>query len=88
MPDRAAIDDLAGRLTALGEAHAVVHWAGIGWILPELHDPDGHEIRFYTIPQDADLNPGQVTTITDARQSEARREREHHPASAPPGPRP
>jgi hypothetical protein len=25
-----------------------VHFATIGWILPELHDPDGHEVRFYT----------------------------------------
>jgi hypothetical protein len=25
-----------------------VHYATIGWILPLLHDPDGHEVRFYT----------------------------------------
>jgi hypothetical protein len=25
-----------------------VHRASEGWILPLLHDPDGHEVRFYT----------------------------------------
>lgn len=48
VPSREAIEDLAARLTALGERHAGVHFATIGWILPELHDPDGHEVRFYT----------------------------------------
>ena len=48
VPDKEAIDQLAARLTALGEQHAGVHWASIGWILPMLHDPDGHEVRFYT----------------------------------------
>jgi catechol 2,3-dioxygenase-like lactoylglutathione lyase family enzyme len=43
-----AIEDLAAHLTALGESHAGVHHATIGWILPDLHDPDGHEVRFYT----------------------------------------
>jgi catechol 2,3-dioxygenase-like lactoylglutathione lyase family enzyme len=48
VPGKAAIDELAARLTALGEDHAGVHLASIGWILPHLHDPDGHEVRFYT----------------------------------------
>jgi catechol 2,3-dioxygenase-like lactoylglutathione lyase family enzyme len=48
VPSKEAIEDLAARLTALGEQHAGVHFATIGWILPELHDPDGHEVRFYT----------------------------------------
>ncbi len=48
VPSRDAIDDLAARLTGLGEVHAGVHLATIGWILPDLHDPDGHEVRFYT----------------------------------------
>jgi hypothetical protein len=52
-----------------------VHWASIGWILPELHDPDGHEVRFYTIAHHTDLAPGTVTTITDPRESAERRER-------------
>lgn len=48
VPSREAIEDLAARLTSLGEQHAGVHYATIGWILPQLHDPDGHEVRFYT----------------------------------------
>jgi catechol 2,3-dioxygenase-like lactoylglutathione lyase family enzyme len=75
VPDREAIDRLAARLTKLGEEHAGVHWASIGWILPELHDPDGHEVRFYTITHHTDLAPGTVTTITDPRESSERRER-------------
>lgn len=43
-----AIENLAAHLTALGEAHAGVHLATIGWILPGLLDPDGYEVRFYT----------------------------------------
>ena len=32
VPDKQAIDQLAARLTALGEQHAGVHFASIGWI--------------------------------------------------------
>ena len=31
VPDREALDALAARLTGLGEEHAGVHWASIGW---------------------------------------------------------
>src|SRR5690349_4761199 len=75
VPGREAIDQLAARLTILGERHAGVHWATIGWILPELHDPDGHEVRFYTIAHHTDLAPGTVTTVPDPRESAERRER-------------
>ena len=57
VPDREAIDRLAARLTGLGEQHAGVHWASIGWILPHLHDPDGHEVRFYTMTHHTDARP-------------------------------
>jgi hypothetical protein len=83
VPDRQAIGQLAARLTALGEQHAGVHWASIGWILPELHDPDGHEVRFYTIQHHASLDPDAVTTITDPRESAERREREQEASPAP-----
>ena len=73
--DQDAIVQLAARLSALGEQHAGVHWATIGWILPGLHDPDGHEVRFYTIQQHTDLPPATVTTINDPRESAQRRER-------------
>ena len=75
VPDKDAIDRLAGRLTGLGEPHAGVHWASIGWILPELHDPDGHEVRFYTIQHHTELDPGVVTVINDPRESAERNER-------------
>jgi hypothetical protein len=39
---------LAAHLTQLGEDHAGVHFASFGWILPMLHDPDRHDVRFYT----------------------------------------
>jgi catechol 2,3-dioxygenase-like lactoylglutathione lyase family enzyme len=75
VPDQEAIDQLAARLTVLGEQHAGVHWATIGWILPHLHDPDGHEVRFYTMTHHTDFAPGAVTTINDPRESAERRER-------------
>jgi len=75
VPDKEAIDRLAGRLSDLGERHAGVHWASIGWILPDLHDPDGHEVRFYTHQHHTEFDPGEVTTIHDPRETAERRER-------------
>ena len=69
VPDKDALDDLARRLTALGEHHAGVHVASTGWILPLLHDPDGHEVRFYTIAHHTELDPGAVTRTTHPRES-------------------
>jgi catechol 2,3-dioxygenase-like lactoylglutathione lyase family enzyme len=69
VPGKAAMDELAGRLTALGETHAGVHRASFGWILPLLHDPDGHEVRFYTTEHHTDPSAAGVTTITDPRES-------------------
>jgi catechol 2,3-dioxygenase-like lactoylglutathione lyase family enzyme len=74
VPSKEAIDQLAARLTALGEQHAGVHWANIGWILPELHDPDGHEVRFYTLQHHTHPSPGAVTTIHDPRETAERHE--------------
>ncbi len=88
VPGKEAIDQLAARLTALGEPHAGVHWASIGWILPELHDPDGHQVRFYTHQHHTEPDPDVVTTITDPRESAQRRERQHHAAAAGPRPAP
>jgi hypothetical protein len=64
-----------GSWPGLGEQHAGVHWASIGWILPELHDPDGHEVRFYTIQHHTELDPGAVMVIDDPREDTERRER-------------
>lgn len=73
VPDKGAIDRLAARLDALGEQHAGVHWASIGWILPELHDPDGHEVRFYTVQHHTEPDPQAVSVINDPRETADRR---------------
>jgi catechol 2,3-dioxygenase-like lactoylglutathione lyase family enzyme len=75
VPDKDAIDQLAVRLTGLGEQHTGVHWASIGWILPELHDPDGHEVRFYTHQHHTKLEPDAITVINDPRERSERHER-------------
>src|SRR6266567_850043 len=85
VPGRDAIDGLASRLTALGEDQAGVHRASFGWILPWLHDPAGHEVRFYTIQHHTSPDPAEVTAITDPRESAERREREHPAVSTAPG---
>ena len=74
--DKAAMDDLARRLDQLGQAHAGVHRATMGWILPEVLDPDGHTLRFYTVEHHTDMAPGGVTTIHDPRETAERLERE------------
>ena len=47
-----------------------------GWILPEVLDPDGHTLRFYTIEHHTDVAPGEVRTIRDPRETAERLERE------------
>ena len=74
--DKAAMDELARRLDKLGQAHAGVHRASLGWILPEVPDPDGHALRFYTMEHHTDMAPGAVTTIHDPRETAERLERE------------
>lgn len=73
VPDKATLDELAAHLTGLGETHAGVHYAGLGWILPYLHDPDGHEVRFYTTAHHTDPGPDPLR-IDDARETSAARE--------------
>ena len=53
-----------------------VHRASIGWILPEVLDPDGHALRFYTMEHHTDPTPGEVITIRDPRETAERLERE------------
>jgi catechol 2,3-dioxygenase-like lactoylglutathione lyase family enzyme len=74
VPDRPSIEALADRLTALGEEHAGVHFASIGWILPLLHDPDGHEVRFYTVEHHTEYDEG-VVTVHNPRETAEERER-------------
>jgi len=73
VPDKNAIEQLAQRLTAQGEEHAGVHFASVGWILPMLHDPDGHEIRFYTVEHHTETTLDQVRTVNDVVETEAQR---------------
>lgn len=68
VPSKDAIDDLAASLTSLGERHAGVHFATIGWILPNLHDPDGHEIRFYTTTRHTELPSDGAVVVEDPRE--------------------
>ena len=75
VPDKAAIDELARKLDELGQAHAGVHQASLGWILPEVLDPDGHALRFYTMQHHTDPRVGQITTVHDPRETAERRER-------------
>jgi catechol 2,3-dioxygenase-like lactoylglutathione lyase family enzyme len=75
VPDRAAMVQLADRLDALGQAHAGVHEASFGWILPHVPDPDGHELRFYTMEHHTDPHAAGVTTVRDPRETAERRER-------------
>lgn len=66
VPDRERIEALASHLSSLGESHAGVHFATIGWILPMLHDPDGHEIRFYSMESHTEIDPASPLVIDDA----------------------
>lgn len=65
-PDRDSIEALATHLSNLGEFHAGVHFATIGWILPMLHVPDVHEVRFYTMESHTDIDPAAPLVIDDA----------------------
>jgi catechol 2,3-dioxygenase-like lactoylglutathione lyase family enzyme len=72
VPNREHLEALADHLAELGEEHAGVHAATIGWILPLLHDPDGHEIRFYTTEQHRELADDEVTVVHDVRKTAER----------------
>jgi catechol 2,3-dioxygenase-like lactoylglutathione lyase family enzyme len=74
VPTKEALDALAERLTGLGETHAGVHFATIGWILPDTHDPDGHEVRFYTTQHHTDADDAEIQRVDDAKATAARRE--------------
>ena len=50
VPGHDAIDALAARLTERGDPHDGVHRTPVGCVLLGLRDPDGHDIRFYTVP--------------------------------------
>lgn len=86
VPDKATIEELAARLSALGESHAGVHFATIGWILPGLHDPDGHDVKFYTVSTHTDVRTADAPMIAhDPRETSERHEAEMRAASGESG---
>ena len=50
VPGQHAIEALAARFTERDDAHDGVHRTPVGWVLTGVHDPDSHEVRFYTVP--------------------------------------
>jgi catechol 2,3-dioxygenase-like lactoylglutathione lyase family enzyme len=50
VPGHEAIEALAARFTECGDGHAGVMRTPVGWVLLGIQDPDGHEVRFYTVP--------------------------------------
>ena len=79
VPTKAAMDALSARLTQLGDAHAGVQVASLGWILPGLSDPDGHEIRFYTTESHKKAPEGEVYVVDHARRTATHSHQETHP---------
>ena len=75
VPSKEAIEDLAAWLTSLGEPHGGVHYATIGWILPELRDPDGHEVRFYTTAHHSEPPGEGIVRIENPRETAEAAER-------------
>ncbi len=83
VPDKSTLELLADRLIALGEEHAGVHFATIGWILPGTRDPDGHEVRFYTTDHHTDAPDGDVLVVEDPIGTEPERERTYQESTPP-----
>ena len=50
VPGHDPIEALAARFTERGVRHDGVHRTPVGWVLLGVHDPDGHAVRFYTVP--------------------------------------
>jgi len=50
VPGREAIEELATRFTSFGDTHDGVQRTPVGWVLLGVEDPDGHAVRFYTVP--------------------------------------
>jgi hypothetical protein len=71
--DKEALETVAARLAAFGDANAGVHFATIGWILPDTYDPDGHEVRFYTNDHHTIPADGEVLVVEDPIGSEDER---------------
>jgi catechol 2,3-dioxygenase-like lactoylglutathione lyase family enzyme len=60
VPGQEAIEALAAHLAAAGVAGGEVQRTPVGWVLLGIEDPDGHSVRFYTVP--LELPPGGFPT--------------------------
>jgi len=80
VPTKADIERLAEHLADLGEQHAGVHFATVGWILPNTHDPDGHEVRFYTTQSHTALDDPEIARVDDAAATARTREAQYEKA--------
>jgi hypothetical protein len=49
VPTHADLEAWVSRLDALGQPHGGIVTGHRGWVLVGLHDPDGIEVRLYTI---------------------------------------
>jgi len=58
VPGQEAIEALAARFAERDDAHDGVQRTPVGWVLPGVHDPDGHEVRFYTVPMELPADVG------------------------------
>ncbi|MFD6677809.1 VOC family protein [Rhodococcus zopfii] len=79
VPDRDALEALARHLDQLGDEHGEVQFASIGWILPLLHDPDGHEVRFYTVESHTETLESEVRRVENPVESAAEEEARRGP---------
>jgi catechol 2,3-dioxygenase-like lactoylglutathione lyase family enzyme len=66
VPDKEALEQLAVRLDECGEHHGPVVKTPIGWLLPGLFDPDGHEVRFYFSSSGSTLTEPRPRRVHDA----------------------
>lgn len=51
VPTRSDLEEWLRRLDGLGEPHGGIVTGHAGWVLVGLHDPDGIEIRLYTLEE-------------------------------------
>ena len=65
VPGQDALDALANRFTERGDPHDDVLRTPVGWVLTGVHDPDGHAVRFYTVPLELPTDFGVAHAVHD-----------------------
>ena len=66
VPDTTSLTELADRFDGLGIPHGPVARTPIGWLLPGVFDPDGHEMRFYVSEPQETIDPEHPMRIHNA----------------------